>query len=336
MPPPYCSLMPARARGSRVGCGGSPVVRHHPCDDIAHAVAVNALLRSDEAAVERATTLSGAEQAHITARVAAHAETLSRLANLAASPDIAGRLQDAADEALALVGRSKSIWVTPMRISTATATASRIRVAATVTLRSQRSRYRHRDAADYRHARDLHGEAGRSDAGGHCTKAPGERNASPATERYPSLPPGLPPIHRSRCLPSPRLAHGRGSRRCRQSRHRGPGRPCRSPRLSKRRGQGRRCGRPARARRRQPRPTLAVAPPATVDFWPTPGVAELPMSAVWPIPTIYVPTSWPMPLAPAYTPAPAATPAAPGGLPDTFADEVQPNVTPRAIPPRRR
>lgn len=93
-------------------------------DGAAHAVAVDALLRSDEAAVERAVNLSETEKDEVAARVSAHAATLSQLANQAANPAVAGRLRNAADEALALVGRSRSVVVGADETATATVAAT--------------------------------------------------------------------------------------------------------------------------------------------------------------------------------------------------------------------
>lgn len=91
-------------------------------DDAAHSVAVDALLSSDQAAVERSLALTEPERAAINARVAAHAAILAQLADQATDPVIADRLRSAADEALGLVGRSRSMIVVPPATPTGTAT----------------------------------------------------------------------------------------------------------------------------------------------------------------------------------------------------------------------
>lgn len=94
-------------------------------DEAGDPVAVGALLRSDQAAVERAAALGEAERGDVAARVTAHAEALQRLANQAQDPRAAARLLEASYEALALLGQSDSLVIAPGATTTATPTATR-------------------------------------------------------------------------------------------------------------------------------------------------------------------------------------------------------------------
>lgn len=94
-------------------------------NETGHPFAVGALLRSDQAALERAAALSEAERDDVAARVAGHAQALERLANQVGDPQVAARLRDAASRALALTGKANSLVMGADLTPTATASVTR-------------------------------------------------------------------------------------------------------------------------------------------------------------------------------------------------------------------
>lgn len=87
-----------------------------------HPVTLEALLRSDAAAIERAESLTEAERAEVAARVAKHADELAQLAAQSADPGVSAALIQAAGEAETLA--SRLVVVVPAPANTPTATAS--------------------------------------------------------------------------------------------------------------------------------------------------------------------------------------------------------------------
>jgi hypothetical protein len=87
----------------------------------AHPVALDALLRSDAAAVEGAAALAEAERAAVAARVAYHAEELKRLAEQNSDPDTSSALLLAAGEAEAISERLTVVVAAPPGEPTASA-----------------------------------------------------------------------------------------------------------------------------------------------------------------------------------------------------------------------